>query len=243
MSSSTVTYMFISSDSDLPPSGFHLISDAEPQSPEGTDICLTHTPRSPYNKVLIVEYASAPTPPSPPPSSLSPLSSLLLKIPSPPLLLPPLHTSPTYTRAPLGYRATMVQLRAASPSTYHPLLSPSPSPSPLTSYSSLFPQIPSLSLHVPLPPLLLPSADCRSDILEADILSWKRLCLTVPASRFEVRESSTAAVARQVGHTLACKVDYVFINTLDESIRAFKGKVMTTVEDVIERVTNLANTQ
>ncbi|GKF25372.1 hypothetical protein Tco_0081266, partial [Tanacetum coccineum] len=68
-------------------------------------------------KALIVEYASSPIPPSPPPSPLSPLSSLLPRIPSPPLILPPLHTSPTYARAPLGYRAAMVQLRAASPST------------------------------------------------------------------------------------------------------------------------------
>nr|GFB90657.1 hypothetical protein [Tanacetum cinerariifolium] len=47
----------------------------------------------------IAEYGSAPTPPLPPPSLLSPLSYLLPKIPSPPLLLPPtrpLHTSPTY---------------------------------------------------------------------------------------------------------------------------------------------------
>nr|GFB91771.1 hypothetical protein [Tanacetum cinerariifolium] len=57
-------------------------------------------------EALIVEYASAPTPPSPPPSLLSPLSPLsspLPKIPS-----PPIHTSPTYNSAPLGYRAAIV---------------------------------------------------------------------------------------------------------------------------------------
>nr|GEX05794.1 hypothetical protein [Tanacetum cinerariifolium] len=109
-------------------------------------------------EALIVEYASTPTPPSPPPSLLSPPPSLLLKIPSPPLILLPLHTSLTYARAPLGYRATMVQ----------------------------------------------------SDIPEADMPSRKRLCLTAPAFRFEVGESSTAAAT---------------------SIRAFEGKVMTTVEE------------
>ncbi|GJR40097.1 hypothetical protein Tco_1215781 [Tanacetum coccineum] len=66
-------------------------------------------------KALIVEYAYAPTHPSPPPSPLLSLSSPLLKIPSPPLLLPPPHTSPTYASATLGYRATMVQLRATLP--------------------------------------------------------------------------------------------------------------------------------
>nr|GEV64953.1 hypothetical protein [Tanacetum cinerariifolium] len=78
-----------------------------------------HTPPLPSTKALIVKYDSVPTPPSLPPSPLSPLSSPLTRIPSPPLLLPPLHTSPTYASAPLGNRAAMVQLRAASPSTYH----------------------------------------------------------------------------------------------------------------------------
>ncbi|GJW38979.1 hypothetical protein Tco_0064824 [Tanacetum coccineum] len=90
-------------------------------------------------EALIAEYASAPTPPSQPTSLLSPLSSPLPKIPSPPLLLPPPYTRPTYASAPLSYRATMVQLRAASP------------------------------LPVPSPPLLLPSADHRSDIAETDM--------------------------------------------------------------------------
>nr|GFA03970.1 hypothetical protein [Tanacetum cinerariifolium] len=43
-----------------------------------------HTPPSPSTETRIAEYAYAPTPPSP----FSPLSSLLLLIPSPPLLLP-----------------------------------------------------------------------------------------------------------------------------------------------------------
>ncbi|GJQ92386.1 hypothetical protein Tco_0003525 [Tanacetum coccineum] len=69
-------------------------------------------------EALIAEYATAPTPPSPPPSLLSPWSSPLPQIPSPPLHVlspplplpsPPTHTSPTYADAPLGYRATMIQ--------------------------------------------------------------------------------------------------------------------------------------
>nr|GEX14071.1 reverse transcriptase domain-containing protein [Tanacetum cinerariifolium] len=66
-----------------------------------------HTSLSPSTKVLIVEYASAPTPPSPPPSPLSPLSSSLPRISS-----PPQHTSPTYDEAPLGYKAAMIYIRA-----------------------------------------------------------------------------------------------------------------------------------
>ncbi|GJT02593.1 hypothetical protein Tco_0823762 [Tanacetum coccineum] len=66
-------------------------------------------PRSPQTKALIAEFASVPTPLSPPPSLLSPWSYPLPQIPSPPLLLPspPTHTSPTYVEAPLGYRAAM----------------------------------------------------------------------------------------------------------------------------------------
>ncbi|GJZ16014.1 hypothetical protein Tco_0551691, partial [Tanacetum coccineum] len=152
-----------------------------------------YIPLSPSTKALIVEYASAPTPPLPPPSPLLLLSSPLPRIPSPPLLLPPLHTSPTYASAPLCYRAAMVHLRAASPSTYHPL-------------------------HVPSPPLLLPFADYRSDIPEAEIPPRKRVCFTAPTRRFEVRESSTATATRQTGHTLARMVDYRFFDTLDASI-------------------------
>ncbi|GJY19435.1 hypothetical protein Tco_0390926 [Tanacetum coccineum] len=98
-------------------------------------------------------------------------------------------------------------------------------------------------LPVPSSPLLLPSVDRRSDIPKADMLFQKRLCLTASASRFEVGESLTAAAARQTGHTLARRVDYGFIDTLDASIRAFEGRVMTTIGEVNERVTDLATTQ
>ncbi|GJY47641.1 hypothetical protein Tco_0436704 [Tanacetum coccineum] len=154
-------------------------------------------------KALIDEFASAPTPLSPPPSPLSPLSSLLPMIPS-----PPLHTSPTYADAPLSYKATSIQLRVASPL---------PVPSP--------------PLHVPSLPLLLPSADRKSDILEMDMPFQKRLCLTAPASRFEIRESSTGSTARQTKHTLACRVSYKFIDTMDASIRASNSRVMTAMEE------------
>nr|GEX04309.1 hypothetical protein [Tanacetum cinerariifolium] len=178
-------------------------------------------------KALIAEYASAPTPPSPPPSPLSPLSTSLPRIPSPPLPLPPLHTSPSYASAPLGYKAAMVQLKAASP-----LHIPSPSQ-----------HVPSPQLHVPSEPLLLPSVDRRSDIPKTDMPFQKRLCLTALAFRFEVWESSTADVARQIGDTLARRVDYEFIDTLDNSIRASEGRVMTVVGEVNERVTDIATTQ
>ncbi|GKD49982.1 hypothetical protein Tco_1278958 [Tanacetum coccineum] len=128
-------------------------------------------PMSYTTEALIAEYASAPTPPSPPPSPLYPLSSPLLQIPSPPLPLPPPPTtSPTYAEAPLGNRV-------------------------------------------------------------------------VEICRFEVGESSSPAAARQAGQTLAHRVDYGFVDTVDTSIRASESRAMTAIGEVNERVTDLAATQ
>ncbi|GJZ01220.1 hypothetical protein Tco_0519181 [Tanacetum coccineum] len=49
----------------------------------------------------------------------------------------------------------------------------------------------------------------------------KRLLLTAPTPRFEIGESSTtAAAARQPRSTVARRVDYGFVDTLDASIHA-----------------------
>nr|GEV57971.1 putative reverse transcriptase domain-containing protein [Tanacetum cinerariifolium] len=99
-------------------------------------------------------------------------------------LQPPMAASiEACIEAPLGYKANMIQSRAASP------------------------------LLIPSPPLLLPSTDHESDIPKTDLPFWKRLCLTALSFRFEVGESSTAAATRQTAHTLARRVDYGFIDT------------------------------
>ncbi|GJW95370.1 putative reverse transcriptase domain-containing protein [Tanacetum coccineum] len=158
------------------------------------------------------------TPPSSPPAScLSPLP----QIPSQPLPVslplpmspPPLPASPTYQ---LGYRAAMIRLRAESQSTSHPLplqlpivllhtrasmammRGDAPSTYILASRSET-PQsgIPPL-LPIPLPtsslPLLLPSTDCRVDVLEC----------------------SSASTARPIG---GFRIVYGFVGTLDAEIR------------------------
>ncbi|GJY52174.1 hypothetical protein Tco_0443021 [Tanacetum coccineum] len=117
------------------------------------------------------------------------------EIPLPLLLIPSISiTSPTYTEAPLGYRADGIRLRAASP--------------------------------LPLP---APSTSRRADIPEADILPQKRLLLTIPTPRFEVGESYAAAV-RQSGSTVAHRVDYSFVDTVDASIRALERRTMAAIE-------------
>ncbi|GJT72302.1 hypothetical protein Tco_1031588 [Tanacetum coccineum] len=119
-------------------------------------------------EALIAAVAAA-LPSSPLPSPLTLLSSPFPQIPSPPLpvpspplpLPPPTVDSPTYAKAPLGYRGIGVRLRAASPPTHHPS-------------------------EIPSPPLLLPSTSHRDDIPEADFPPCKRLCLTASTPRFEV---------------------------------------------------------
>ncbi|GKE22764.1 hypothetical protein Tco_1434276 [Tanacetum coccineum] len=72
----------------------------------------------------------------------------------------------------------------------------------------------------PLPPLpsslfIPPPVDRREDILEAELPPCKRLCLTALTSRYEVGESSTAALRPTRGH----RIDYGFIGTLDDETR------------------------
>nr|GEU34815.1 putative reverse transcriptase domain-containing protein [Tanacetum cinerariifolium] len=148
---------------------------------------------------------------TPPPSSLSLLSSLLPHIPLPPLPLPsPPTTRPTYAEVPLGYREAKILLRAASSSTHH------------------------LS-EIPSPPLLVPSTSHRDDLPKANMPLWKSARFTAPTGRFKVGESSSAAAARQDEHTLADRVDYGFIDIMDTSIRASEIRAMTVIGDVNDR--------
>ncbi|GJY36917.1 hypothetical protein Tco_0422295 [Tanacetum coccineum] len=57
-------------------------------------------------------------------------------------------------------------------------------------------------MRVASPPLLLPSTSYRTDIPEAEMPPRKRACLTTPAPRLEIGESSAAGVARHPGTTL-----------------------------------------
>ncbi|GKA35376.1 hypothetical protein Tco_0721867, partial [Tanacetum coccineum] len=132
----------------------------------------------------ITEVASAPTPPLPPPSFL-------------PSLIRPLPC----------IRAVMAQIRATTPSTYHPLL-PSGTP-PL--------------LPIPLPVL---STSRGANIPKANTPPRKRLLLTAPRPRGEVGESSAAAAARQPGPTMAHRVDYSFVDTKDRAAVRAEIKIL-----------------
>ncbi|GJR43929.1 hypothetical protein Tco_0765045 [Tanacetum coccineum] len=72
--------------------------------------------------------------------------------------------------------------------------------------------IPLLTLS---PPLLLPSTVCRAGVSEVTLPPWKRLCIAL-GPRYEVGESSSAPTARP---TRGFRVDYDFVDTLDDEIR------------------------
>ncbi|GKB92719.1 hypothetical protein Tco_0964991, partial [Tanacetum coccineum] len=130
--------------------------------------------------------------------------------PPPPSFLPSLIRPPRT-------RAAMAQMRAAAPSTYHPLL-PSGTP-PL--------------LPIPLP---APSTSRRADIPEADTPPRKRLLLTAPRPGCEVGESSAAAAARQPGPTMARRVDCSSVDTVETRVRDTERRMMAALEVVNLRV-------
>ncbi|GKC86450.1 hypothetical protein Tco_1142167 [Tanacetum coccineum] len=171
----------------------------------------------------------AATLPSPAPSPLTSYLSPLPHIPSPPLPISPTH--------PLGYRAAMIRLRSESPSTSYPLPLPPPiilsrtrasmvlmrastpstyilAPRSETPPSGTPPLLP-IPLSTSSPPLLLPSTDCRADVLEVTLPPRKRLCIA-PGPRYKIGECSSAPTARP---TRGFRSDYGFVGTLDAEIR------------------------
>ncbi|GJZ54869.1 hypothetical protein Tco_0610062, partial [Tanacetum coccineum] len=206
---------------------------AEETEPFETDESATTPPPHPAYRVTarILIRDEPPTPfwsdtevarllaiPTPPPSPLSPRSSLLPQIPSPLLLVsPPLPASPTY---PLGYRAAMIRLRAEAPSTSH-----SPLPHIILSHTradtppsgtppSRTPPLLPIPLPTSSPPLLLPSADHGADRPEVCLPPRKMLYFAF-GPRYEVGESSSAAAARPTG---SFRADYGFVATIDREI-------------------------
>ncbi|GKF63177.1 hypothetical protein Tco_0186625, partial [Tanacetum coccineum] len=127
-----------------------------------------------------------------------------------------LYFLPSLIRPPRT-RAAMAQMRAAAPSTYHPLL--------LSGTPPLLP--------IPLP---APSTSRRADIPKVDTPPRKRLLLTTPKPGCEVGESSAAAAARQPGPTMAHRVDHSLVDTMETRSQDTKRRMMTALEMVNMRV-------
>ncbi|GKD51426.1 hypothetical protein Tco_1280402, partial [Tanacetum coccineum] len=146
-----------------------------------------------------------------PPSPLTPLSSPLPQIPSPPLpvssplpVSPPPPASPTH---PLGYRAVMIRMRSEAPSNAHP--------PPLGTPPSGTPPLLPILVPTSSSSLLLPSTDHRANIPDVCLPPRKRLCIAF-GPRYEVRDSSSALIARPTG---GFRADYGFVATMDREIR------------------------
>ncbi|GKB35070.1 hypothetical protein Tco_0880012 [Tanacetum coccineum] len=95
------------------------------------------------------------------------------------------------------------------------------------------PETPIFCLPIPLP---APSTSHRADIPEADTPPRKRLLLTTPRPSCEVGESSAAAAARQPGPTMAHRVDYSLVDTMETRFRDTERRMMTALEMVNMRV-------
>ncbi|GJZ83410.1 hypothetical protein Tco_0648583 [Tanacetum coccineum] len=228
--------------------------DEDEEEEEEEHLALADSVPPPIHRVTAWMSVQAQTPISLPSDTeiLSPLPQIL----SPPLPVspPPLPASPTY---PLGYRAAMIQLRAESSSTSHPLPLPSsivlphtresvammraaaPSTYILASRSKIPPLGTSPLLPIPLPtpspPLLLPSTEYRAGVSEVTLPPRKRLCIAL-GLRFEVDESSSAPTTRP---TRGFRADYGFIGTLDDEIRQDPERevgygITNTWDDMVE---------
>nr|GFB28772.1 hypothetical protein [Tanacetum cinerariifolium] len=117
----------------------------------------------------------------------------------------------------LGYRATMIRLRAEAASTSHSLLLPPPFILSLTrsdAPSSGTPLLLPISVSTSSPPLQLPSTSRREDRPEVTLPPRKRLGIAL-SLRYEVGESSSAAAARLAG---GLRADYGFVATIDRQI-------------------------
>ncbi|GKE36241.1 hypothetical protein Tco_1459646, partial [Tanacetum coccineum] len=188
--------------------------DQAPSAEETEPISIRDEPPTPFwSDTEVARLLAIPTPP---PSPLSPWSSPLPQIPSPPLLLSPplpisspsLPSSPIY---PLGYQSAMIRLRAKATSTSyspppHIILSHTradtpPSGTPPSGTPPLLPIPPPTSS----PPLHLLSTDCRADRPEVTLPPRKR-----------VDYGFVATIDREIMRDLERDVGYGIADTWDE---------------------------
>ncbi|GKC71183.1 hypothetical protein Tco_1117066, partial [Tanacetum coccineum] len=159
--------------------------------------------------------------PSPPPSPLSPLSSPLPQIPSPPLpvssLVPVLSLSPPASPIhPLGYRAVMIRLRVEAASTSHLL----PLPPPII-LSHTRPNAPSSGT----PPLHLLSTNCRAD--RPEIGESSSAPTARPPKDFRADYGFFAIINREIMWDLERDIGYGITDTWDEILVDMPGELAT----------------
>ncbi|GJX83429.1 hypothetical protein Tco_0332910 [Tanacetum coccineum] len=175
--------------------------------------------------------------PTPLLSPLSPWSSPLPQIPSPPLPVsspvPVISPSPPASPiCPLGYRAAMIRLRAEAPSTSylpppHIILSHTRADTPSSGIplSGTTPLLP-LPLPTSSPPLHLLSTDRRADRPEVTLPPRKRLGITLGP--------------REIMRDLVRDVGYGITDTWDEMLVDMPGAPATDDTELGRRMTKFA---
>ncbi|GJS41093.1 hypothetical protein Tco_0566136 [Tanacetum coccineum] len=127
-------------------------------------------------------------------------------------------------------KALIAAVAAALPSS-------SPPPSLLTPLSSPLPEIPSPPLPLPSPPLplpapssplILPATDRREDVPEADVPPRKRVFIDTVDATF--------------GRLMSREVGYEITNVWDDMVGDIEERAPTTLEELSQRVTDLAAT-
>nr|GEZ24158.1 ribonuclease H-like domain-containing protein [Tanacetum cinerariifolium] len=162
----------------------------------------------------------------------------ILSPPLPPSL--PLPTSPTY---PLGYRATMIQLRAEAPSTSHLLLLPSTYH--LTPPSGTPPLLP-IPLPTPSPPLLPPSTDPKADVHEArkNELKARRTMLMALPDKHQLKfnsqkdaKSLMEAIEKHFGsNTETKKVQKTLLKQQFENFSGSNSECLDQIHDRLQKL-------
>nr|GEW21891.1 reverse transcriptase domain-containing protein [Tanacetum cinerariifolium] len=154
-------------------------------------------------------------------------------------VVPPPSTDTTTTRARITVRLHAAISFPPEAEVERLLAIPTPSPSPFTSLSppsagerlarlaSTQALIDAVTAAIPPPPLYIPPpVDRRDDIPEIEMPPRKRLCFCTIGSRYEIKESSTARLARDRG------IDYGFVSTVDaEARRRGIGEVRYGIRD------------
>ncbi|GJT76721.1 putative reverse transcriptase domain-containing protein [Tanacetum coccineum] len=223
MSSSTVTYTSISSDSDLPPWGFHLMDPSEFEAP------YLEYPKyvAPADDEIPIKVRPLPTdslPTALSPSYVANFDPSNEDLEEDPADYPADRGDMIYScdeaqktvRLQPPMAASIEALIAEFASAPTP---PSPQTSPLSPWSSPLLQIPSPPLHVLSPPLPLPSPPTHTSPTYAEATLGYR------AAMIQLRAASLLHVPSP------------------PFIRASENRLMTVVEDINQRMTDLATTQ
>ncbi|GKB92108.1 hypothetical protein Tco_0964380 [Tanacetum coccineum] len=181
--------------------------------------------------------------PTPLPSPLTLLSSLLPQIPSPPLpgIRDPveecitttitfiLATTITTTYHTSTHQSIYGSDESTAPSTY--ILAPQSGILPSGTPPSGIPPLLPIPLPTSSPHLLLRSTDYRVDVPKVTLPPQKRLYIA-PGPKYEIGDSSSVPTARPTG---GFKADYGFVGTLDtESRRDLDREICYEITDVWE---------